>query len=52
MNLKIDGNKVSADLNDLADGKYTVNYSFKGDVKSVKKITSSVSVDGKEVDKK
>ena len=50
--LKIDGNKVSADLNDLADGKYTVNYSFKGDVKSVKKITSSVSVDGKEVDKK
>ena len=50
--LKIDGNKVSADLNDLADGKYTVNCSFKGDVKSVKKITSSVSVDGKEVDKK
>ena len=52
IDLKIDGNKVSADLNDLADGKYTVNYSFKGDVKSVKKITSSVSVDGKEVDKK
>ena len=50
--LKIEGNKVSADLNDLADGKYTVNYSFKGDVKSIKKITSSVSVDGKEVDKK
>ena len=50
--LKIEGNKVSADLNDLADGKYTVNYSFTGDVKSVKKITSSVSVDGKEVDKK
>ena len=42
----------TTDLNDLADGKYTVNYSFKGDVKSVKKITSSVSVDGKEVDKK
>ena len=50
--LRIDGNKVSADLNDLSDGKYTVNYSFKGDVKSAKKITSSVTVDGKEVDKK
>ena len=52
IDLKIDDNKVSADLNDLADGKYTVNYSFKGDVKSAKKITSSVSVDGKEVDNK
>ena len=52
IDLKIDGNKVSADLNDLTDGKYTVNYSFKGDVKSAKKVTSSVTVDGKEVDKK
>ena len=50
--LKINGNKVSADLNDLADGKYTVNYSFKGDVTSAKKIVSSVSIDGKDVDKK
>ena len=52
IDLKIDSNKVSADLNDLTDGKYTVNYSFKGDVKSAKKVTSSVTVDGKEVDKK
>lgn len=50
--LKINGNKVLADLNDLADGKYTVNYSFKGDVTSAKKIVSSVSIDGKDVDKK
>ena len=50
--LTIKDNKVSADLNDLADGKYVVNYTFGGSVDSAKKIVSSVSVDGKEVDKK
>ena len=50
--LEIKDNKVSADLNDLADGKYVVNYTFGGTVESAKKIVSSVSVDGKEVDKK
>ena len=50
--LTITDNKVSADLNDLADGKYVVNYTFGGSVDSAKKIVSSVSVDGKEVDKK
>ena len=51
-NLAITGNKVSVDLNELADGKHTINYSFSGDVTTAKKITSSVTVDGKEVDKK
>ena len=51
-NLTITGNKVSVDLNELADGKHIINYSFSGDVTTAKKITSSVTVDGKEVDKK
>ena len=50
--LTIKDNKVSVDTGDLNDGKYVVNYTFGGSVDSAKKITSSVSVDGKEVDKK
>ena len=50
--LTIKDNKVSVDTDDLNDGKYVVNYTFGGSVDSAKKITSSVSVDGKEVDKK
>ena len=50
--LTIKDNKVSVDTGDLNDGKYVVNYTFGGSVDSAKKITSSVTVDGKEVDKK
>ena len=50
--LTIKDDKVSVDTGDLNDGKYVVNYTFGGSVDSVKKITSSVTVDGKEVDKK
>ena len=50
--LAIKDNKVSVDTGDLNDGKYVVNYTFGGSVDSAKKIVSSVSVDGKEVDKK
>ena len=50
--LTIKDNKVSVDTGDLDDGKYVVNYTFGGSVDSAKKITSSVTVDGKEVDKK
>ena len=50
--LIINDNKVSVDTSDLNDGKYVVNYTFGGSVDSAKKITSSVTVDGKEVDKK
>ena len=50
--LTIKDNKVSVDIGDLNDGKYVVNYTFGGSVDSAKKITSSVTVDGKEVDKK
>ena len=50
--LAIKDNKVSVDTGDLNDGKYVVNYTFGGSVDSAKKITSSVTVDGKEVDKK
>ena len=50
--LTIKDNKVSVDTGDLNDGKYVVNYTFGGSVDSAKKIVSSVTVDGKEVDKK
>ena len=50
--LAIKDNKVSVDTGDLNDGKYVVNYTFGGSVDLAKKIVSSVSVDGKEVDKK
>ena len=50
--LAIKDNKVSVDTGELNDGKYVVNYTFGGSVDSAKKITSSVTVDGKEVDKK
>ena len=50
--LTIKDNKVSVDTGDLNDGKYVVNYTFGGSVDSAKKITSSVTVDGKDVDKK
>ena len=50
--LTIKDNKVSVDTGDLNDGKYVVNYTFGGSVDSVKKITSFVTVDGKDVDKK
>ena len=50
--LTIKDNKVSVDTGDLNDGKYVVNYTFGGSVDSAKKITSFVTVDGKEVDKK
>ena len=50
--LTIKDNKVSVDTGDLNDGKYVVNYTFGGSVDSAKKITSSVTVDGKEVNKK
>ena len=50
--LTIKDNKVSVDTGDLNDGKYVVNYTFGGSVDSAKKVTSSVTVDGKEVDKK
>ena len=50
--LTIKDNKVSVDTGDLNDGKYVVNYTFGGFVDSAKKIVSSVTVDGKEVDKK
>ena len=50
--LTIKDNKVSVDTGDLNDGNYVVNYTFGGSVDSAKKIVSSVSVDGKEVDKK
>ena len=50
--LAIKDNKVSVDTGELNDGKYVVNYTFGGSVDSAKKIVSSVSVDGKEVDKK
>ena len=50
--LTIKDNKVSVDTGDVNDGKYVVNYTFGGSVDSAKKITSSVTVDGKEVDKK
>ena len=50
--LAINDNKVSVDTGDLEDGKYSVNYTFGGTVDTAKKIVSSVSLDGKEVDKK
>ena len=50
--LTIKDNKVSVDTGELNDGEYVVNYTFGGSVDSAKKITSSVTVDGKEVDKK
>ena len=50
--LAIKDNKVLVDTGELNDGKYVVNYTFGGSVDSAKKIVSSVTVDGKEVDKK
>ena len=49
--LTIKDNKVVYDAGELADGKYTVNYTFNGNVESVKKIVASAKVDGKEVAK-
>lgn len=50
--LAIKDNKVVADMADLEDGKYVVNYGFDGKVDAAKKIVGSVYVDGKEVDHK
>ena len=44
--LTITGNKVSADLGELQDGAYKVNYTFAGDVTSPKNIVGTVQVDG------
>lgn len=49
--LTIKDNKVVYDSAELADGKYTVNYTFEGNVKTTKKITAQAKVDGKEVAK-
>lgn len=49
--LQIKDNKVNADLGELADGKYTVNYTFDGNVTSDKKIVASAKVNGNEVAK-
>lgn len=49
--LTIKDNKVVYDAGELSNGKYTVNYTFEGNVKAAKKITASAKVDGKEVAK-